>query len=226
MGRQANDSPRAVDAWGHTAEGSFDLAIGVFGLTRLFCRFFMKFEEIPQTSGSCPASPTGISAQLTWLTIRPPSPPSHSVPGVAVPTDPENCFGGGMVLVLVGGGTLATPVYAVPLDLATDRSETAPAVIVEAADGTLIGLRGELRGTPAVRADPPDHLVKAIVAIEDRRFFDHGGIDFRRVARSLAELSRRWRQHDHHPRAFEGQCPAQPCAGRRPRPRSPSRQPP
>ena len=89
-----------------------------------------------------------------------------------------------VVIALVGGGTLAWLVYAVPLDLATDRTEEAPAVIVEAADGTLIGLRGELRGTAATRADLPDHLVKAIVAIEDRRFFDHGGIDFRGVVRA------------------------------------------
>lgn len=89
-----------------------------------------------------------------------------------------------MVIALIGGGTLAWLVYAVPLDLSTERSEPTPAVIVEAADGTLIGLRGELRGTPAARADLPDHLVKAIVAIEDRRFFDHGGIDFRGVARA------------------------------------------
>ena len=89
-----------------------------------------------------------------------------------------------MACLLIGGGTLAWLVYAVPLDLATDRTKAAPAVIVEASDGTLIGLRGELRGTPASREDLPDHLVNAVVAIEDRRFFDHGGIDFRGVARA------------------------------------------
>lgn len=88
------------------------------------------------------------------------------------------------VLTLICGGMLAWQIYAVPLELARDRTEAAPAVIVEAADGTLIGLRGELRGTAATRADLPDHLVDAIVAIEDRRFFAHGGIDFRGVARA------------------------------------------
>ena len=89
-----------------------------------------------------------------------------------------------MGFLLIGGGTLAWLVYAVPLDLVTDRTEPSPAVIVEAADGTLIGLRGELRGTPASREDLPDSLVKAVIAIEDRRFFDHGGIDFWGVARA------------------------------------------
>lgn len=89
-----------------------------------------------------------------------------------------------LTCLLIGGGALAWLVYAVPLDLATDRAAAEPAVIVEAADGTLIGLRGELRGTSALREDLPDHLVNAVVAIEDRRFFDHGGIDVRGIARA------------------------------------------
>ena len=89
-----------------------------------------------------------------------------------------------MACLLIGGGALAWLVYAVPLDLVTDRTQAEPAVVVEASDGTLIGLRGELRGGAAVRRDLPDYLVNAVVAIEDRRFFDHGGIDFRGVARA------------------------------------------
>ncbi|TGD41607.1 PBP1A family penicillin-binding protein [Pseudotabrizicola sediminis] len=89
-----------------------------------------------------------------------------------------------MACLLIGGGALAWQVYAVPLELATDTKEAKPAVIVEASDGTLIGLRGELRGTPALREDLPDHLVNAVIAIEDRRFFDHRGIDIRGVGRA------------------------------------------
>lgn len=33
--------------------------------------------------------------------------------------------------------------------------------------------------------DLPDHLVKSIIAIEDRRFFDHSGIDFRGLFRAI-----------------------------------------
>ena len=94
------------------------------------------------------------------------------------------CLSVFMACLLLGGGTLAWLVHAVPLDLVTDRTQAEPAVIVEASDGTLIGLRGELRGTAVSRNDLPDHLVNAVVAIEDRRFFEHGGIDFRGVARA------------------------------------------
>ena len=35
------------------------------------------------------------------------------------------------------------------------------------------------------RADLPDHLVKGLLAVEDRRFFDHAGVDLRGIARAL-----------------------------------------
>jgi penicillin-binding protein 1B len=35
--------------------------------------------------------------------------------------------------------------------------------------------------------DVPRHLVNAVIAIEDRRFYDHGGIDFRCILRALKE---------------------------------------
>lgn len=89
-----------------------------------------------------------------------------------------------LVGLMVASATLAWLVYAVPVDLATVRNEPPPAVIVEAADGTLIGLRGELRGIQASMEKFPVHLVQAVVAIEDRRFFEHGGIDLRGIIRA------------------------------------------
>ncbi|WP_172799829.1 transglycosylase domain-containing protein [Croceicoccus bisphenolivorans] len=58
-----------------------------------------------------------------------------------------------------------------------------------ARDGTLIAHRGPKTATPVDAAQLPDHVVQAFLAIEDRRFFDHGGIDFRGLARAtLANL--------------------------------------
>lgn len=31
----------------------------------------------------------------------------------------------------------------------------------------------------------PDHVKEAFVAIEDRRFYDHSGVDFRSIARAV-----------------------------------------
>src|SRR5262245_54514584 len=49
---------------------------------------------------------------------------------------------------------------------------------VYAADGSLIGLiHSDTIGQPIGTADIPEDLKNATVDIEDRRFFDHGGID-------------------------------------------------
>lgn len=54
-------------------------------------------------------------------------------------------------------------------------------------DGNVIGKRG-ININDAVPLDEiPDYLIKAVVATEDRRFFDHIGIDFLGTARALVE---------------------------------------
>ena len=59
-----------------------------------------------------------------------------------------------------------------------------------AADGTLIAHRGPRTAAPVDASQLPDHVVQAFLAIEDRRFFDHGGIDYRGLARAtLANMS-------------------------------------
>jgi penicillin-binding protein 1A len=60
-----------------------------------------------------------------------------------------------------------------------------PNIAILADDGSLIANRGDTGG-PAVRLiDLPPYLPKAFVAIEDRRFYDHIGIDPLGVSRAL-----------------------------------------
>jgi len=60
-----------------------------------------------------------------------------------------------------------------------------PNIAVLADDGSLIANRGDTGG-PAVRLiDLPPYLPKAFVAIEDRRFYEHFGIDPVGVSRAL-----------------------------------------
>jgi len=58
------------------------------------------------------------------------------------------------------------------------------AVTVEADDGRVFATRGSFRGHRLTQADLPPHLAQAIVAIEDRRFYHHFGIDLRGMARA------------------------------------------
>ncbi|HKD25568.1 MAG TPA: PBP1A family penicillin-binding protein [Xanthobacteraceae bacterium] len=58
-------------------------------------------------------------------------------------------------------------------------------LILEAANGETLGRVGPLKLADAARTDVPNHLVKAVVSIEDRHFFDHPGFDPQGILRAL-----------------------------------------
>jgi penicillin-binding protein 1A len=60
----------------------------------------------------------------------------------------------------------------------------APQVTLLAADGTPIARNGAETDEPVKVADLPPHVVQAFLAIEDRRFYDHWGVDPRGIARA------------------------------------------
>ena len=53
--------------------------------------------------------------------------------------------------------------------------------------GNTIGHRGIIHEDSVPIDELPDHLIKAVLATEDRRFFDHFGIDFLGLARAMNE---------------------------------------
>ncbi|MFN3989981.1 MAG: transglycosylase domain-containing protein [Erythrobacter sp.] len=59
-----------------------------------------------------------------------------------------------------------------------------PQVTLLASDGTPIARSGAVVAEPVVVADLPPHVVGAFLAIEDRRFYSHWGIDPRGIARA------------------------------------------
>jgi penicillin-binding protein 1A len=70
-------------------------------------------------------------------------------------------------------------------DLATYHQTAATTTIVRAWDGTpLAELANERREILPYDRFPPT-LIKAFIAAEDRRFFEHGGLDYRGIARAL-----------------------------------------
>lgn len=60
-----------------------------------------------------------------------------------------------------------------------------PQITLLAADGTPIARNGAVVDEPVRVADLPDHVTQPFLAIEDRRFYDHWGVDPRGVARAL-----------------------------------------
>src|SRR5215212_9444755 len=65
------------------------------------------------------------------------------------------------------------------------KASQQPVVILEAADGQELGRKGPIRAAPAARSEFPQFLVDAVIATEDRRFYEHSGIDPRGIARAL-----------------------------------------
>ena len=55
-------------------------------------------------------------------------------------------------------------------------------------DGELISEIGERRRIPITFPDLPEHVVHAFIAAEDRRFFEHPGIDYQGILRSFLRL--------------------------------------
>nr|WP_201274107.1 penicillin-binding protein 1A [Microvirga brassicacearum] len=98
-------------------------------------------------------------------------------------------FYAGVVLCLWGiiavGGVVAY--YAAklpPIDELTVPKRP-PNIAIMASDGSLLANKGETGGRTMAIKELPPYLPKAFIAIEDRRFYDHWGIDPVGIARAL-----------------------------------------
>lgn len=56
---------------------------------------------------------------------------------------------------------------------------------VYSADGKLMAVFGEARRKPALVGEIPEQVKQAVIAIEDARFYEHPGIDWRGIARAV-----------------------------------------
>ncbi|MEN8856654.1 MAG: transglycosylase domain-containing protein [Flavobacteriaceae bacterium] len=61
---------------------------------------------------------------------------------------------------------------------------------VISSDSVTIGKYAFQNRTPVKFKDLPDNLVKALIATEDERFYEHSGIDFRGTARAVVKLGK------------------------------------
>ncbi|HEY7548078.1 MAG TPA: biosynthetic peptidoglycan transglycosylase, partial [Hyphomicrobiaceae bacterium] len=96
-------------------------------------------------------------------------------------------------LTLGVGGLALLYVMAIPALTEFDESRfTAGKFAVTFVDrnGTEIGRRGILHNDAVSLEEIPDHLIKATLATEDRRFYDHFGIDILGTLRALMENAR------------------------------------
>lgn len=86
-------------------------------------------------------------------------------------------------------GLLAWTVHDLPFARVIEYT-VPPVIVLEDAEGNELARRGDVRG-PAARPDEiPQDFKDAVVAVEDRRFHDHFGVDLRGIAR--ATLHNAW----------------------------------
>ncbi len=57
-------------------------------------------------------------------------------------------------------------------------------------DGKTLGKYAYENRTPVIYKDLPKNLIKALVATEDERFFDHSGIDFKATIRAIVKMGK------------------------------------
>jgi penicillin-binding protein 1A len=90
-----------------------------------------------------------------------------------------------ITLVLLGvAGFIGYCAYSLPLSGGLAVLPPAPAITVEDNNGKALATRGVFRGEPVSADQLPANLVHAVVAIEDRRFFEHPGVDLWGIVRA------------------------------------------
>ncbi len=93
------------------------------------------------------------------------------------------------VLGLWGGiiGVVIMAWYAGALPDITKRAtfDHKSSITIKAADGSMLARYGEIRGNSVSIEELPSHLIYAILSIEDRRFYQHFGVDPLGLARAL-----------------------------------------
>ena len=99
-------------------------------------------------------------------------------------------FVSGMAVAFVWGlvaliAALAYFSYTLPDVDRVAESGRRPGIFLNDVDGNPVLAKGDLYGNPVDAARLPPYVPRAVIAIEDRRFFEHGGIDPIGLARAL-----------------------------------------
>jgi penicillin-binding protein 1A len=86
---------------------------------------------------------------------------------------------------LAVGALVAYYAYGLPPLADIPALERRPAVTLLAADGTPFARFGETTARPVTVAELPPHVPRAVVAVEDARFYSHFGLDLIGLARAV-----------------------------------------
>ena len=94
-------------------------------------------------------------------------------------------LGGFSLLILLFFLTSIDVFGALPTFEELENPENNLATEIISSDGVTLGKYATENRTPIKFKDLPENLVKALVATEDERFYEHSGIDFKGTARAV-----------------------------------------
>ncbi len=94
-------------------------------------------------------------------------------------------FMAGLWAAIVGAVALAIVWVTLPPIEGVDAVTRKPSATIYARDGSVLATYGELYGSSLTVSDMPDHLIKAVLATEDRKFYYHFGVDPFGIARAM-----------------------------------------
>jgi penicillin-binding protein 1A len=89
------------------------------------------------------------------------------------------------VIALVPVAYLAYCIAAIPVSGGSSTPPAPSAMVFEGEDGQPFATRGILKGQSLSADDVPPVVANAVISIEDRRFYQHGGVDLRATARAF-----------------------------------------
>src|SRR5262249_33950139 len=92
----------------------------------------------------------------------------------------------GLWALIAAVGTIAFVVATLPPIQSLEVPKRPPTVEIVGLDGRLLIMRGEMSGTDVPIKELPPYLPRAFVAIEDRRFYSHFGVDPIGLVRAVA----------------------------------------
>src|SRR5947199_275894 len=91
----------------------------------------------------------------------------------------------GLWALIAVGAVIAIAAASLPPIQSLEIPKRPPSIEIVGLDGKPLATRGEWHGAAILLKDVPPHLPKAFIAIEDRRFYSHHGLDPVGLARAI-----------------------------------------
>jgi penicillin-binding protein 1A len=146
-------------------------------------------------AAACDAEPATAAAKPARRTSKKRRNTGRKTGGIKLPSLRRLAYWGVVASIWCAIAVIGTFVWAastLPPIQSLEIPKRPPSVQIVGTSGTIVATRGEMGGMAIPIKDMPAHLTQAFIAIEDRRFYSHWGVDPVGLGRAvLANVMRR-----------------------------------